>query len=110
MTLNIGQRLSEAMARKKMKNVQLSKATGISTVNICNYKKNKYSPKADNIAKLAAALGVSEAWLLGIDFTPGGVETKNERELVVSLLDRLDEDGLRQVEKYITYVLLNDAK
>ena len=112
MTLNIGQRLTEAMDRRKMKNVQLSQLTGISTVNICNYNKNKYSPKADNIAKLALALGVSEAWLLGIDFqAPINEATESsERDRVNRLLDKLDNDGLAQVSRYIEFVLLSGTK
>ncbi len=107
MTISIGKRLSEAMAAKKMRAYELSKITGISASNICNYRKDKYSPKSDNIAKLAKALGVTEYWLLGFDDKgEGGVETTKSR--VLQLIDGLSTDELEKIERFIVHVILDE--
>jgi len=107
MTITIGRRLSEAMESKQIRAYELSKITGISTSNICNYRKNKYSPKSDNISKLAKALGVSEYWLLGLeDNESGGLETTKAR--VTKLLDKMTSEQLEKTEKFIIHVILEE--
>ena len=60
-------RLKQAMHEKKMKAVELSAITGLSKARISQYTNGVYVPKSQAVFLIASALGVSEAWLLGID-------------------------------------------
>ena len=60
-------RLKEAMTARGLRSTELADATGLSRARISQYTNGKYVPGADGICRLARALGVSEAWLLGDD-------------------------------------------
>ena len=60
-------RLKEAMRIRKMKQVDLVRATGLAKGGISNYVTGRYEPKSDVISKLAKALDCSEMWLWGYD-------------------------------------------
>lgn len=60
-------RLQRAMDLSGVKQVDLAGRTGIGKSSICTYLQGEYLPKQANIAKLAKALNVSEAWLYGGD-------------------------------------------
>jgi SOS-response transcriptional repressors (RecA-mediated autopeptidases) len=60
-------RLKEAMDLRKMKQVDLVEKTKIGKSAISQYLTGKFEPKQNNIYKIARALGVSEAWLMGHD-------------------------------------------
>ena len=66
------ERIKEAMAIRKMKQIDIVRATGIDKGSISHYVSGKYEPKQDAIMKLAKALNVDEMWLWGY-------ETKMER-------------------------------
>lgn len=63
----ISERLRQAMSIRNIKQVDLVKATGIGKSSISTYLAGDYKPKQQRIYKLAKALNVSEAWLLGYD-------------------------------------------
>lgn len=44
--------------RKKVKDVDVAKATGISPSTLCDWKKGRYSPKVDKLQKIATYFGV----------------------------------------------------
>lgn len=52
---------------RKMKQVDLVKITGIGKSSISTYLSGEYEPKQRNIYKIAKALDVNEAWLMGYD-------------------------------------------
>ena len=60
-------RLKHAMQLRGMRSCELSQSTGLSRARISQYTHGKYTPAADGICRIAAALGVSEAWLMGQD-------------------------------------------
>lgn len=60
-------RLKYAMEQKGMRACEISRATGLSRARISQYIHGKYTPGADGICRIAAILGVSEAWLMGQD-------------------------------------------
>ena len=68
------QRLQEAMDLRNVRAIQVSQATGLSKARISQYVNERYQPKWDGIAKLAAALQVSPYWLMGetddMSYTP----------------------------------------
>lgn len=61
------ERLDIAMKKKGIKASQLSDETGVSKARISQYLHGVYEPKVDATLKLAEALGVSAAWLMGKD-------------------------------------------
>ena len=60
-------RMKIALQQSNMKQVELSRLTGIDKGSISNYLYGKYEPKSDAINKMATALNVSEMWLWGYD-------------------------------------------
>lgn len=63
----IANRIKEAMTVRGMKQVDLVSLTGIGKSSISTYLSGEYEPKQRNIYKIAKALDVSEAWLMGED-------------------------------------------
>lgn len=61
----IADRLRDALAIRKMKQADLVAATGIGKSSISTYLSGEYEPKQRNIYKMAKALNVNEAWLMG---------------------------------------------
>ncbi|CZQ95461.1 peptidase s24/s26a/s26b [Trichococcus flocculiformis] len=62
-------RLNKAITDRDIKPAELARRTGINKSSITAWLKGDYEAKQDNIFKLSKALGVSEAWLMGIDTT-----------------------------------------
>ena len=60
-------RLNKAIADRDIKPAELARRTGINKSSITAWLKGDYEAKQDNIFKLAKALDVSEAWLMGLD-------------------------------------------
>ena len=63
----IAQRIEEGLKIRGMKQVDLVNLTGIGKSSISTYLTGEYEPKQRNIYKIAKALNVSEAWLMGLD-------------------------------------------
>ena len=60
-------RMAKALSFRGMKQVELSRLTGIDSGTINNYLSGKYEPKQDRLEKLAEALAVDPVWLMGYD-------------------------------------------
>lgn len=60
-------RLDEAMTRKGMKPVELSKLTGLSEQTISQYRSGYSKPKKERLALIANILGVNPTWLMGLN-------------------------------------------
>ena len=60
-------RLKRAMEMKQMKAVDLANKTGIDRGSLSHYINGSYKPSSVNTDKLAEALGVDVAWLMGYD-------------------------------------------
>lgn len=60
-------RLNYALKIRNMRPTQLSEITGIAKSSITEYLNGKYEAKQKAIYKMAMALNVSEAWLIGYD-------------------------------------------
>lgn len=60
-------RLLQAMELRQIKAAELAKRTGLSKAQISQYTNGIYEAKQAALYKLAVALDVSEAWLMGYD-------------------------------------------
>ena len=75
-------RLKQALAEKGMRPVELAAATGISKARISQYTNGVYVPKSKAACLIASALGVSEAWLLGMTDSRKRSERSNISEVI----------------------------
>ena len=60
-------RIKQALHLRNMRQADLVNLTGIGKSSISTYISGEYEPKQNNIYKIAKALDVSEAWLMGLD-------------------------------------------
>ena len=68
--VTIASRLRTALEMRGMKQAELVELTGIGKSSISTYLRGSYIPKQKNIYKMAKALNVNEAWLMGEDVDP----------------------------------------
>lgn len=66
----IAERISEGLKMRHMKQTELAERSGIGKGAISCYISGAYEPKQKNIYRIAKALNVSEAWLMGHDVSP----------------------------------------
>lgn len=83
-------RLKAVVDLRQIKPIKLAEITGIDKGSISSYLSGRYVPKSKNIYKLAKALNVSPAWLLGYDVP---MEETQEDELDILY---------NQYKKYLT--------
>ena len=63
----IAERINEGMALRGLTASELASRAGIDKGALSHYRKGHYLPKQDNIYRIARALDVPEAWLMGYD-------------------------------------------
>ena len=63
----IAERLKSALEIRNISQSELSRKTGIGKSSISTYLTGEYEPKQKNIYKMALALNVNEAWLMGAE-------------------------------------------
>lgn len=104
-------RIRQGMELRGMKAVDLVQATGIGKSAISQYISGKYEPKQVAIHKIAKALNVSEAWLMGYDVPMQRIEeiktvVTREEKTFLDLFNSLDSADKENLKNYITNVLL----
>lgn len=75
--ISFSERLRQGLELKNMKPAELSRLTNISKSSISHYLKGDWEGKQDAVYRIAHALGVSEAWLMGFD-VPREKQTKDD--------------------------------
>lgn len=108
-------RLESAMRMSNMRQVDLSKLSGIPKGQLSQYMTGKYVPKKSTLKRIADTLGVSELWLMGYDVPMTAekdpetvrnqviaditfrMQTDNQYKDVVCKLDRLDQQQLSAI-------------
>lgn len=104
-------RLKAAMKIKSKKQNELADETGISKSMISEYLSGKYTPKQENIYKIAKALDVHESWLLGYDIPmnkTSSFKDVSENEsfddfVTIMLMDQLTSLNNRDAETALLY-------
>lgn len=84
----IKDRLNEAMRLRGLTGSELAEKSGLNKSSVSRYLNGENVPRSLAIGKMAKALDVSPAWLLGYDLTIDG------KEIV-----RIDTDRLNEVNK-----------
>ncbi len=83
-------RIKEGMAIRGLKQADLVERTGISKGALSSYISGKYAPKQNNIYRIAKALNVNEAWLMGADIPMGrDITSKPQRAVTIKVLGRV---------------------
>lgn len=87
----IAKRMREALQIRQMKQSELVEKTGIGKSSISTYLSGEYEPKQRNIYKIAKALNVSEAWLMGYDVPMKRTEHHNTNQSEPTISPELQE-------------------
>lgn len=100
-------RFIEAMRIRGMRQVDVAEKSGLDKAQISQYKTGKYEPMQDALYKLATALNVNVAWLMGHD-VPMEVNTL-ELEQKVAACDLLEKCyGSKAYEMVELFAKLDD--
>lgn len=89
----IAQRLKEALQIAGKKQADLVRETGLDRGSISSYLSGKYEPKQKAIYKLAQALNVSEAWLLGYDVPMARTADQKKNDQLAKLIVKMRTDS-----------------
>ena len=87
------ERLQQAMAESKLKQIDVVRITGMHKGTLNNYIKGKYEPKSGSIHILAKALDVSEMWLWGYDVPKQRSDGQKKNDQLVELITLLRKDN-----------------
>lgn len=109
------ERLKKALSIKNISQAELVERTGITKGAISQYVKGEYVPKQINTYKIAKALNVNEAWLMGHDVSmeryyrmqEGGGRMPKEQVLLLRSFNKLNETGMNEAIKRVeelTYI------
>jgi transcriptional regulator with XRE-family HTH domain len=90
--VELKERLSEALEIRGLRAVDLVELTGIPKVTISYYLSGKTVPRSDKLYKLAQALNVSEAWLLGYDVPMSRNDDQKKNDQLAKLIVKLRTD------------------
>lgn len=90
-------RIKEGLLARDMKQADLVNISGISKGALSSYISGTYEPKQRNIYKIAKALNVSEAWLMGFDVPM----ERNPKTTDDDIFNNLDPDVREVFEAYL---------
>lgn len=111
----IANRIKQGLAMRNMKQADLVEKTKIGKSSISTYISGAYEPKQRNIYKIAQALDVNEAWLMGHDVPmerENNISTlnnnfNNKENLILNNFNKLNDLGkleaIKRVEE-LTYI------
>lgn len=104
--ITISKRIKEGLQLRDMKQTDLVNLTGITKGALSSYISGAYEPKQRNIYKIAKALNVNEAWLMGYDVPMAreNSDTTNLNDKATILLNsfnKLNEDGKDEAIKRV---------
>ena len=92
--MTLGETIRETRKAMMLTQKELADRMGISYVNISQIERGERVPKIDTLSRVANALGVSVAFLLGREYSPS---IERLRETMPGLQEQTDED----IEKFV---------
>lgn len=102
---SVASRLKKAMELRGITQSELVKKTGIGKSSVSTYLSGEYIPKQKNTYKLAKALNVNEAWLLGQDVEierKDNVKALTDKEFkLLNTFNCLNDTGKAEAQKRI---------
>lgn len=104
----IAKRMKLAMSTLNMSQSELVRKTGIGKSSISTYLTGEYEPKQKNLYKIANALNVNEAWLMGFDVPmekSKQANNINEEQEMLEKFNKLSEAQQKQLINYAEFLL-----
>lgn len=104
-------RLLFAMQKNNIKATELSKKTGLSKAQISQYVNGVYEAKQQALYKLAVALNVSEAWLMGHDVpmeresNPSPISDTQLKFALFNGQNGITDEMLEEVKQFAEFVM-----
>lgn len=89
---SISARLGEALRLSGKKQADLVRDTGLDRGAISSYLSGKYEPKQKAIYKMARALNVNEAWLMGYDVPMARTAESKKNDQLAQLIVKMRTD------------------
>lgn len=111
MSETFSSRLAKAMALRDIKATDLSKITGIDKGSISHYIKGTYKAKDKSLEKLANALNVDVAWLMGYDvpMTKSDNNSVSNEDLKFALFGgEITDEQLNEVKNFAKFIKERD--
>lgn len=105
---SIANRMKIAMSNLKISQAELVKRTGIGKSSISTYLTGEYEPKQKNLYKIALALNVNEAWLMGLDVPmekSKQLNNMNEEQELLEKFNKLSNSQQKQLINYAEFLL-----
>ena len=94
-------RLNRILKIRNIKPVELAEKSGVPKSAISQYLSGLYEAKQKNIDKLAIALDVNEAWLMGHD-VPMERIYRNSNNIIN--LEGLDKNDIDEINRFIEFI------
>lgn len=106
-------RLREALIKRAMTQIELSKSSKISKSLICRYLRGDCEAGNDKLLQLSKALNVSPVWLMGYDCDIDGKEKddstppSNNKYIddIISILNKQDNETLERILSMIKLMI-----
>ena len=103
-------RIKEAMEIREIKQAELVERTGIDKGQMSSYLSGKYKPKQGNLERIARALFVDEAWLMGYDVPMERNGSKivkvEEPPKIMQYYELLNDIGKHEATKWVEELTL----
>lgn len=104
--ITISERIKEGLQLRDMKQTDLVNLTGITKGALSSYISGAYEPKQRNIYKIAKALDVNEAWLMGYDVPmereiSDNINSNDKDNILLNNFNKLNEDGKDEAIKRV---------
>lgn len=102
----IANRIKQGLSIRNMKQADLVEKTKIGKSSISTYISGAYEPKQRNIYKIAKALDVNEAWLMGYDVpmereASNTVNSNDKDNILLNSFNKLNEEGKNEAIKRV---------
>lgn len=102
----IANRIKQGLSIRNMKQADLVEKTKIGKSSISTYISGAYEPKQRNIYKIAKALGVNEAWLMGYDVPMERANSNNtnlndKATILLDSFNNLNDEGKDEAIKRV---------
>lgn len=99
MANEMGDKIEEALKEKNMTQKQLAKEAGITEAAVSHYIKGDREPRSNTLGTIAAVLGVTASFLLGMGVGSATTESKMQKFEQIKSLIAENKDGFTDEQK-----------
>ncbi|MFG6393089.1 MAG: helix-turn-helix domain-containing protein [Lachnospiraceae bacterium] len=99
--MTVGEKIRKTRKQKKMTQNTLAGLTGLAAITIRQYEADKYTPKIENLSKIAHALETSLSEFLKPGLNNGNFQLNEEQRRILLFFDALNANGKKEALKRI---------